>query len=1362
MTVSDKRLLGRLAPAALGLILLMLLAPAAPATGPDTPPLSPEQLGGPERNLVFLATDKPIYQPGETVYLRAVALQADTYFPVTGQPGPALFKITGPRDNELETLPGELVDSTAGAAWTIPAGTPGGRYRAAASLGGSPVSVRPFEIRAYQPPRLKSQIDFQREGYGPGDVATAVLTVTRAEGGIPAGAKITAIARIDGREAARVDNLTVDPEGRCQVSFTLPKPLELGEGTLALAIEDGGVVETAAKTIPILLQTLDLAFYPEGGDLVAGLPGRVYVQARRPDGKPADLTGEIIRVDAAGQSLSGPAVAQLATSHEGRGWVEFTPSGQERYALRLSRPAGLTRLFPLPLTRTTGATLRADRDTYKFDEPITLSIQATPDSGAAQVTLYHREKLVTRADLQVGQSRQVSLQPGEAEGVLMATVWAKNGQPLAERLIFREPKFKIQVGLTAEALPTSSALTPGGKVRLKLETKDESGRPVGAVVGLAVSDDATLEMVERRDQAPGLPVMVYLENEVNELADAQVYFDPANPQAAGDIDLLLATQGWRRFLLVRLDEALKIDPEGVRRALAIRRPEVKPAPIRPLLMREGAVLNKAQAPAADLVAAADFEAAPNEADGNYLVQDEKADRLDQALAGPAAAEKRIWPAPRPPKPAVIGLRQYAHQARPGRQPGDRQDFTETIFWHAGLRTSPRDGSAVVEFDLSDSVTTFRVRADALGANGALGQAGAEIVSLEPFYAEVKLPPAAVAGDHLKVPVTLVNSTGQGLERPGLLVQSDELKISPVKVPARLAPGGRERILAELAPERAGAARLTLKAAAGPYADTVSRNLTVLPRGFPVSQTASGLLGPDQPFSWSVTLAQDLTPGSLSTEAKVYPTPLANLEEALNALLRQPHGCFEQTSSTSYPLVMAQQYFLSHTGVDPDKIKRAEELLKDSYQQLVSFESPQKGYEWFGQDPGHEALTAYGLMQFKEMRAVRPVDEAMIGRTQKWLMDRRDGQGGFKRNEQALDTFGGAPAPLTNLYILWTLLESGQKPESLKAELEAARTILAETKDAYLLSLGANIFYLADEGQTAQAAARALAAAQAEDGRLPGAETSITRSGGLSLEIETTSLAIIAWLRLGETYTGPVEKAMKWLFENCQAGRFGSTQSTILALKAINAYDQARSRPLAPGSVQLVIDGQPFGRPLPFDQQTKGALELPDFAAKLAPGQHRLELAMTGGSPMPFTLNIGYNTSRPESSPECPLRLSTSLSRRQVKEGEPVDLSVGLSAQGAEVPLPLAVIGLPAGLAPRHERLKEMVAAGQVAAYDIKGRELTLYWRNLKGDGRIDLTIPLTAEIPGRYTAPASRAYGYYLDEHKDWQAGESLEISPLK
>src|SRR5206468_11063034 len=115
--------------------------------------------------------------------------------------------------------------------------------------------------------------------------------------------------------------------------------------------------------------------------------------------------------------------------------------------------------------------------------------------------------------------------------------------PMAERLIFRQPEHKLKV----QVVPDRTDYVPGDKVTLRVKTSDDTGKPVSAMVGLTVTDSSVLEMIEKREQAPRLPVMVLLENEVQDLADAHVYLDESNPKAPLATDLLLGTQGWRRF-----------------------------------------------------------------------------------------------------------------------------------------------------------------------------------------------------------------------------------------------------------------------------------------------------------------------------------------------------------------------------------------------------------------------------------------------------------------------------------------------------------------------------------------------------------------------------------------------------------------------------------------------------------------------------------------------------------------------------------------------------------------------------------------------------------------------------------------------
>lgn len=83
-----------------------------------------------------------------------------------------------------------------------------------------------------------------------------------------------------------------------------------------------------------------------------------------------------------------------------------------------------------------------------------------------------------------------------------------------------------------------------------------------------------------------------------------------------------------------------------------------------------------------------------------------------------------------------------------------------------------------------------------------------------------------------------------------------------------------------------------------------------------------------------------------------------------------------------------------------------------YKRLAGYQvTEDKGFEWFGDNPGHEvrvasssgcpivpivsvsqALTAYGLMEFADMASVFPVDQQMVEVARKFLRKRRDGKG----------------------------------------------------------------------------------------------------------------------------------------------------------------------------------------------------------------------------------------------------------------------------------------------------------------------------------------------------------------------------------
>ena len=454
--------------------------------------------------------------------------------------------------------------------------------------------------------------------------------------------------------------------------------------------------------------------------------------------------------------------------------------------------------------------------------------------------------------------------------------------------------------------------------------------------------------------------------------------------------------------------------------------------------------------------------------------------------------------------------------------------------------------------------------------------------------------------------------------------------------------------------------------------------------------------------------------------------------------------------------MAQQYFKSHTGVDPKFVARSGKLIDKAYKKLISFECKEGGFEWFGQGKGHESLTAYGVLQFTDMAKVYDVDQVMLDRNIAWLKARRDPDGGFKVNPKFLHSWG-CPKHLSDAYIVWSLIEAGDK--TLGAEVEALAKQAGERDDPYFSGLVAASLFNIGSRDAAEKLLLRIAKHQRDDGSVLDSKTTVVCSRGDALRIETTSVAVLAWLK-DDNYAGNVEKGIEWLVSRCKNGRFGSTQSTVLALKAIIAYDESRATPKAAGEALLLVDGQ-IHSTVKFTKEATGTIILPDFSELLEPGEHTVELRMRDGSKMPYSLDIEFYATKPDNDPECELGIQTALAATEVREGETIEINVivtNLDKKNGQT-MAIARIGLPGGLEPRHEQLKELVKSGTINAYEIIGREVVCYFTQMEPGQVSKFRIDTIAAVPGEYTGPASRAYLYYVDEYQHWVDGLRLKIT---
>ena len=722
------------------------------------------------------------------------------------------------------------------------------------------------------------------------------------------------------------------------------------------------------------------------------------------------------------------------------------------------------------------------------------------------------------------------------------------------------------------------------------------------------------------------------------------------------------------------------------------------------------------------------------------------------------------------------VREYAHGRSKGSD-GARSDFSETLLWQPASVLA--GGTTAVEFDLCDSVTRFQAVAMVHTGDGEIAERMVTFDSKLPLSLSLKAPFEVTASDIVKAVATIEGRpeirnvrldpstlTGAVLEGPG----ADDLP---------LANSGRARRVLTLRPglldQEIG---YGIQVSGGGFNDTLSGKVRVVPEGFPVEGSLSDRVA--GALDRTLRLPKEWVAGSLKLDIEAFPSTIGELTKGLDGMLHEPHGCFEQTSSANYPNTMILA-FLKETGKsNPEVEARAREMLAKGYSRLVGFEcmdtkaGKKHGFEWFGApDQQHEALTAYGLMQFADMRSVgiEGMEENLVARTRGFLMSRRDGQGGYRRNPRNLDQFGAAPTPTTNAYITWALSETGPCDELAK-EIDAVRDSAAGSPDMYLKALA--LCCLVNAGRTDEALplAKAIVEAQNGEGMIAGGQSSVTRSMGQSLEIETTALAAIALMKLPNQGPNAVatRKAVEWIGKQRDGrGGYGATQSTVLALKAFLGQARQSKGEIKAGEVRLVVGNKTFSKAFPAGATEMVSLPIPDAERVFKPGDNKVRFEITGGSEMPANLTWRYHTLIPPSSPKSVVDIRSNLDRDTLTEGESTMVKVRVtnkseSGQG----MAIAVIGLPAGLSIPTDA-KQLIELSRVPTdgsrprlshWEVRGRELVLYWRNLAPKEEVELSIDVVAHVPGVYRGPASRAYLYYMPEHRTWIEPLRVTINP--
>ncbi|WP_028979764.1 MG2 domain-containing protein [Sporocytophaga myxococcoides] len=1403
---------------------------------------------------VYLHIDKPFYKPGESIWFKAYVRKGSdmTASSISDILHVELINPKGSIEKHLELVckkgiaqgDFQLGENAAGGIYKVKAYTNWQKNETEALLFEKELTVQNVIL-----PSILLKLDYDKKAFGPGDLVSATAEI-KAVNNTPLALKdLKYIVQLDGKNFLETKGRT-DADGVLALSFRLPKELTSNDGLLNILIEHEGKTESISRSIPIELNTIDLSFYPEGGDMLAGFQSRIAFKGLNSFHKPADVEGYVA-------DSKGKKVATFSSYHQGMGAFSMKPEDGEIYTAHITKPTGINTTYQLPEAAHRGYALSVSEN---IKDKITLELSSTEKEELTVIGTIRDKVVYNGKSNGTSVSKLIVATNDFPMGVVRFTLFDSKGFERAERLAFVNRDKQLKISLTTD----KEKYQPREKVKLNLKVTDERGIAMPGNFSIAVVDEKLLSFAD--DRSGNLLSKLFLEADIKgKVEEPAFYFNNKEAKSEQAMDYLMLTSGYRRFtwkqivnnelpeIAYQAEKAILagsvIDAyEGKPLANAII--EVQGKTVRtnsdsngrftlPFVdLSEIATLKvtangyspfitqlyqysdniqcylysnrvhyyeRVPAPAANNMEAVRAErprkarailedAVANEENvmGEEMVMEEKVVMADKAIVGkPNVAEvmegqlkeinaevmfdadtifdgrfdlkkKMAMPQPLPLVARYYRARQFpavSYENQPA--PEIRTDFRSTIYWN-GMVETDRNGKATLEFFNSDEVSSYRITLEGISDDGTAGRGEQLYYTQLPFSMAAKCPADLISGDKVSIPVTLKNNTMAMLKGALVVNVPSNLKLHTVlNSDITIAANAAKTIELEFEVlSVTGKDKLMIAFAGKGFKDAFEQEINVQAKGFPMTISLSGK---DVEKEFNVAV-KHMVPGSMKAQLVAYPSLMTDLLKGIESIIREPYGCFEQTSTSNYPNLLIKRYLMEMNEVSEASGKKfkapanLEANLDKGYAKLISYETPEKGYEWFGGTPAHEALTAYGLMQFNDMKQVySKVDQAMIDRTANWLLGRRDGKGGFKKSAQALDQFGRATDDITNAYIVYALSEAGYK--DIMKEADHAYDIALKSKDAYQLALAANTMFNLNEGKKAERAVAMLQAMQLKDGSWPGSIHSITCSTGQSLFVETTSLAVMALLKEGQKKEKLILDGVKYLVSARSAhGGFASTQGTVLALKALTSYSIHAKKTSEDGTIIVYIDGKNVGTK-EYKAGDSGEISIAGLESYLKEGNHEVKVKYAGvKEPLPYTLGINYSTTLPPSSKECKVSIDTKLMEGNVRVGETNRLTAVISNKTNEgLPMTMGIVGLPSGMSAQPWQLKELLEKKQVDFYEIRGNFVYLYFRQMAPKEVKTIHLDLKAEIPGTYESPASSAYLYYTNEFKSWQ--EPVKVS---
>jgi hypothetical protein len=280
-------------------------------------------------------------------------------------------------------------------------------------------------------------------------------------------------------------------------------------------------------------------FFAEGGNWVSGVPAKLAFKAVGANGLGVNVKGVVV-------DNGNTEVTKFEAKHLGMGLVFITPEAGKTYKANLTYADGSKATVELPKADNEGITL-----TVNNDNPDKLAIEINADkpyylknkNREIGIIIYSAGSVRTVKTVLDNQVLDLNLNKKEFKtGIVQITLFSAQGEPLNERLAFIQNPDLLNIS----ALSDKTTYATRGKVHISLNTKNKEGMPVSGFFSAAVIDMNKVP-VDENAETTILSNLLLSSDLKGRVEQPNYYFTNVNNDTRGNLDMLMLTQGYRRF-----------------------------------------------------------------------------------------------------------------------------------------------------------------------------------------------------------------------------------------------------------------------------------------------------------------------------------------------------------------------------------------------------------------------------------------------------------------------------------------------------------------------------------------------------------------------------------------------------------------------------------------------------------------------------------------------------------------------------------------------------------------------------------------------------------------------------------------------